>query len=38
MRSTLDGSSAVAVIGRFVSVIIASSPSSVSGPTRASSP
>ena len=33
MRSTVDGSSAVAVTGRMVSVSSASSPSSVPGPT-----
>ena len=33
MRITVDGSFAVAVAGRLVSVISASSPSSVPGPT-----
>ena len=33
MRSTVEGSSAVAVAGRLVSVNSATSPSSVPGPT-----
>ena len=38
MRITVDGSLAVAVAGRMVSVSSASSPSSVPGPTMISPP